>query len=48
MANSIKTVLLLGLLSALLLFAGEAMAGRQGLYLGLGFAVLMNFAGYFF
>ncbi len=46
--NTIKTVLLLGLLSALLLFAGEAIAGRQGLYMGLGFAVLMNFSGYFF
>ena len=46
--NTIKTVLLLGLLSALLLFAGEAIAGRQGLYMGLGLAVLMNFSGYFF
>jgi Zn-dependent protease with chaperone function len=46
--NTIKTVLLLGLLSAMLLFAGEAIAGRQGLYMGLGFAVLMNFSGYFF
>ncbi|MGO4884851.1 MAG: zinc metalloprotease HtpX [Bryobacteraceae bacterium] len=46
--NTIKTVLLLGLLSAILLFAGEAIAGRQGLYIGLGIAVLMNFAGYFF
>jgi heat shock protein HtpX len=46
--NTVKTVLLLGLLSALLLIAGEALAGRQGLYLGLGLAVLMNFTGYFF
>src|SRR5271170_7496163 len=46
--NTIKTVLLLGLLSAMLLFVGAAIAGRQGLYMGLGFAVLMNFAGYFF
>ena len=46
--NTIKTVLLLGLLSAMLLFAGEAIAGRQGLYMGLGLAVLMNFSGYFF
>jgi len=46
--NTLKTVLLLGLLSAMLLFAGEAIAGRQGLYMGLGFAVLMNFSGYFF
>jgi heat shock protein HtpX len=46
--NTIKTVLLLGLLSALLLVGGEAIGGRQGLYLGLGLAFLMNFAGYFF
>ncbi len=46
--NTIKTVLLLGLLSAMLLFAGEAIGGRQGLYLGLGLALITNFAGYFF
>lgn len=46
--NSLKTVLLLGLLSALLLVGGQALGGRQGLYLGLGMAVLMNFSGYFF
>ncbi len=46
--NALKTVLLLGLLSALLLVGGEALGGRQGLYMGLGMAVLMNFSGYFF
>jgi heat shock protein HtpX len=46
--NTIKTVLLLGLLSAILLFAGEALGGRQGLIMGLGLAVVMNFSGYFF
>src|ERR1700730_16871064 len=46
--NTIKTVLLLGLLSGLLLWGGQAMGGRSGLYLGLGLAVIMNFAGYFF
>jgi heat shock protein HtpX len=46
--NGVKTVVLLGALSALLLVGGEALAGRQGLYLGLGIAVLMNFVGYFF
>jgi heat shock protein HtpX len=46
--NTLKTVLLLGLLSGVLLFAGEALGGRNGLYMGLFFAVLMNFAGYFF
>lgn len=46
--NTIKTVLLLGLLSGLLLFIGQAWGGRNGLYLGLAFAVVMNFVGYFF
>jgi heat shock protein HtpX len=46
--NTIKTVLLLGALSALLLVGGQALGGRNGLYLGLFFAVAMNFAGYFF
>ncbi len=46
--NNLKTVLLLGLLSGLLLMGGEALGGRQGLYMGLGLAVLMNAAGYFF
>jgi len=46
--NGIKTALLLGLLSALLLIGGEAIAGRSGLYYGLGIAVVMNFASYFF
>jgi heat shock protein HtpX len=46
--NTLKTVFLLGLLSAILLVAGEALGGRQGLYMGLGLAVLMNFTGYFF
>jgi len=46
--NTIKTVLLLGALSALLILGGQAFGGRNGLYLGLFFAVAMNFAGYFF
>jgi heat shock protein HtpX len=46
--NTLKTVLLLGLLSGLLLFGGEALGGRQGLYMGLGLAVLLNFTSYFF
>ena len=46
--NAVKTVLLLGALSAVLLIGGEAIAGQQGLYWGLGLAVLMNFASYFF
>jgi heat shock protein HtpX len=47
-SNALKTVLLLGLLSGLLLMAGQAMGGRNGLYIGLGLAVAMNFVSYFF
>jgi heat shock protein HtpX len=46
--NALKTAVLLGLLSAILLIAGEALGGRQGLVIALGLAVVMNFAGYFF
>lgn len=46
--NAMKTVLLLGLLSGLLLFLGDAFGGRHGLYLGLVLAVAMNFCSYFF
>ncbi len=46
--NTLKTVLLLGLLSGLLIFGGQLMFGRNGIYLGLVIAVVMNFAGYFF
>jgi heat shock protein HtpX len=45
--NGVKTVLLLGLLSGVLLVGGEAVAGRQGLYIGLGLAIAMNAASYF-
>jgi len=46
--NSVKTVLLLGLLSGLLVVGGGALMGRNGLYLGLAMAAVMNFASYFF
>jgi heat shock protein HtpX len=46
--NSLKTVLLLGLLSGVLLVGGQAIAGRQGLEWGLVIAVGMNFISYFF
>src|SRR5260370_32040487 len=46
--NTLKTVLLLGLLSGLLIFGGQAMFGRNGIYFGLALAVVMNLAGYFF
>ena len=44
--NAIKTTLLLGLLSGLLIISGRAIAGEQGLVYGL--AVAMNFFSYFF
>src|SRR5215472_937467 len=46
--NTLKTALLLGLLTALLLIGGQAVGGRQGLYVALFFAIVMNFSGYFF
>ncbi len=46
--NAVKTVLLLGLLSGLLLLLGQAFGGRDGLYIGLALAVVMNFFSYFF
>ena len=46
--NALKTAFLLGLLSVLLMLAGQALGGRQGLYIGLGMAVIMNFSSYFF
>jgi heat shock protein HtpX len=46
--NAAKTVILLGLLSAILVLGGGAIAGRQGLYIGLAFAVVTNFFSYFF
>src|SRR5437763_8779253 len=46
--NSLKTVALLGLLSAILIVGGQFLAGERGIYYGLGIAVVMNFASYFF
>src|SRR5947209_5063105 len=46
--NAIKTALLLGLLSGVLLLGGELIAGRQGLYIAFAIAIAMNFFGYFF
>jgi len=48
MTNTIKTALLLGLLSAVLMFLGEAFGGGQGLVFGFFFAVVMNFGSYWF
>ena len=46
--NAMKTTLLLGLLSGLLIVGGGAIAGERGLAYGLIMAVAMNFFSYFF
>ncbi len=48
MTNTVKTALLLGVLSALLLFIGETLGGAQGMALGFLFAAAMNFGSYWF
>ena len=48
MSNAVKTAFLLGALSALFLFLGEALGGAQGLVLGFFFAVGTNFFSYWF
>src|SRR5215216_6461583 len=46
MNNSLKTVLLLGLLSGILLVIGEQLGGANGLVMMFGIAVVMNFVSY--
>jgi heat shock protein HtpX len=46
--NGLKTALLLGLMSAVLLVGGQAIAGQNGLWIGFAIAVVMNMASYFF
>jgi heat shock protein HtpX len=48
MTSQIKTALLLILLSGLMLFLGQAMGGRTGLIIALGFALVMNIGSYWF
>src|SRR5436190_1572648 len=48
MSNVVKTALLLGVLSALLMWFGEMIGGAQGLAIGFLFAVGTNFASYWF
>jgi heat shock protein HtpX len=48
MPNGLKTALLLGVLSAIFLFMGEALAGANGLALGFFIAVVVNFGSYWF
>src|SRR5215831_8520631 len=46
--NALKTAALLALLSAILLVGGQAIAGRQGLYIAFVITALMNLGSYFF
>jgi len=48
MGNTVKTTLLLGLLSGLLLVIGDLLGGQSGLVLALLLAGVMNFASYWF
>jgi len=48
MANGLKTALLLGLLSGLLLVIGDLAGGANGLVIAFGLAAVMNFASYWF
>jgi heat shock protein HtpX len=46
--NGMKTALLLGLMSGLLMVIGDALGGSNGLVMAFGLAVVMNFASYWF
>jgi len=48
MTNWIKTILLLGGLSVLLIFIGGAIGGRDGIYMAFFFSLLMNGGAFFF
>jgi len=48
MPNTVKTALLLGVMSGLFLLLGDALGGTQGVMLGFVFAVVTNFASYWF
>lgn len=48
MSNMFKTALLLGVLTALLVLIGGAIGGQQGMLVAFFFALVMNFASYWF
>ena len=48
MGNTLKTALLLTLLSGLLLLIGELLGGQTGLLIAFAFAIIMNFGSYWF
>ncbi|MCS7253208.1 MAG: zinc metalloprotease HtpX [Armatimonadota bacterium] len=48
MGNQVKTVLLLGALTGLLILIGDLLGGKQGMLFALIFAALMNFGAWWF
>ena len=48
MSSYIKTALLLGLMTGLILVVGQVLGGRSGMMIALVFAAVMNFASYWF
>lgn len=46
--NTMRTFVLLALLSALLVFIGGALGGRSGMFIAFGIALVMNFGSYWF
>jgi heat shock protein HtpX len=46
--NTVKTVLLMGLLTGLFILVGDLIGGRSGMYIALGLAAVMNLASYWF
>ena len=48
MSNTIKTTLLLGLLTGLIMGFGNYLGGSQGLVIAFGFATIMNFGAFWF
>jgi len=48
MSNTIKSVLLLGVLTGILVVMGRILGGTQGMILGFGLAVVMNAGSYWF
>jgi len=47
-SNTLKTTLLLGLLTGLLLFVGDRLGGPQGLVIAFGLTIVMNVGSYWF
>lgn len=46
--NTVKTVVLMALLTGLFLFVGDLVGGRNGMYIALGLAAVMNLVSYWY